>query len=452
MRQILRGNPGVGLHPNGVGIDPSQVGNKVAWFLNRTDQLTTTDISLTTWLDNFAANDITQATAANKPLALLWNSQYKNYIYFPGISGNSCSSPDSAAADITGDIDIRVIVAPNAWASNNMLISKWGSAGNRSYNFYIDSSAKPVIQWSTNGTTALSVTSNVAITATDYEALAVRAVLVVDEGGSHVVRFYTSVDNGSTWVQLNIDQYGIGVTSIFSSTASLTVGYNTSNTSGLTGKLFNAVIRNGVNGTVAVNFNADRGNSYSDTFTATTGEVWTIARTSTDGYKAILVDENVVMFDGVADYLKGAFTLNQPCTIYLMARQFVWASSQGIFDGNTINTGQLQQNAVTPNVRIYAGGSAVQNTNFTLSTWKIITVIFDGASSFIKVNQTADPGTTGNAGSANMGGVTIGARGDNSNPSCIAVKEMIIYGAAHDAATQTSLRLNMANRHKYTMN
>lgn len=459
MRQLLDTPNAVGVYsvlPS--GLDPSQLGNQVAWYINRTDKLTLSGNALTTWIDSFGlSNDLTQATAANKPLALIWDSTYRNYAYLPGIAGNYISTPDSVALSITGDIDIRCLCAPADWAGGPYtFIGKFDAAPNKSWFFEIRAGGLLSFTWSEAGTMLKSATSAVPVSFTGSNAGGVRVTLDVDDGANgFLVSFYESTDGGSNWTLLDTQVPYLGTTSIFDSTADLWIGATQSGlTTIFSGKIYAISVRSGIggSGTLVANYNADKGTSYTDLLTASTGEVWTLSRdAATTGYKALLVDENMVMFDG-SDWLKKAIaSLAQPCTIYLMAIQLAWASNRGIFDGNTINTGALQESPSTPNVRIFAGGSGVGNANWAVNTWRILTAIFNGASSFIKVDQTADAGTTGNAGSAAMAGFTLGARGDNSSPSLIVVKECIIYGAAHDSATRAAVRTNMAGRHKYTL-
>jgi hypothetical protein len=180
------------------------------------------------------------------------------YLYLPGVSGNYASTPDAAALDITGDIDLRVKVAMDDWtpSASNYLMAKNATSSSLSYGLYLDTSGKLVLVWSTNGTTVSSALSTVATGITDGATKWVRATLDVDNGASgNDVAFYTS-DDGTTWTQLGTTVTTAGTTSIFNSTSVLEIGSRFVGTNGLSrGKFFRAQVRNGIGGTVAFDAN-----------------------------------------------------------------------------------------------------------------------------------------------------------------------------------------------------
>jgi len=181
------------------------------------------------------------------------------YLYLPGASGNYASTPDAAALDITGDIDLRVKVALDDWTPGALstLVGKYGASGQRSYLLYVNTTGTLGFQSTADGSTTIISVSTVAPTVTDGATLWVRATLDVDNGASgNTVTFYTSTD-GTNWTQLGDPVVNAGTTSIFNSTALLGVGaYGTSGTtSPARGKFFRAQVLNGIGGTVA--FDAD---------------------------------------------------------------------------------------------------------------------------------------------------------------------------------------------------
>lgn len=149
--------------------------------------------------------------------------------------------------------------------------------------------------------------------------------------------------------------------------------------------------------------------------------------------------DNSILFDGVDNFLKtAAFTLNQPVTIYILFRQVTWTSTDTVFDGDASNTGVLYQTGVTPNLEIFAGASPSPITDLALNTYGIVVSVFNGVSSVVQLNQNTP--ITGNVGASNMGGFTLGVRGDTTTgPSNIQVKEVILYSAAHDAPTRRQI-------------
>lgn len=180
------------------------------------------------------------------------------YLYLPGVASNYASTPDAAALDITGDIDLRVKVAMDDWtpAAIQYLLAKYGAAGQRSYGLSLGTNGRLTIVWSAGGTTVLAAESTVAPTIADGATLWVRATLDVDNGASgNTATFFTS-DDGSTWTQLGTAVTTAGTTSIFNSTSVLEVGSVVGGTSNAArGKFFRAQVRNGIDGTIAFDAN-----------------------------------------------------------------------------------------------------------------------------------------------------------------------------------------------------
>jgi hypothetical protein len=141
-----------------------------------------------------------------------------------------------------------------------------------------------------------------------------------------------------------------------------------------------------------------------------------------------------LLFDGVDNFMKAAFTLNEPETIYLLFKQVTWTDLRRIFDGNTGDTGAVFQGTSTPLLRQFITAATNNNNALAVDTYGAFGVVFNGASSATQVNLTTVSG--GNPGTANMGGLTLGARGNNTGPSNIQVKEVIVFGAAHSAETR----------------
>lgn len=202
-------------------------------------------------------------------------------LYLSGASGNYASAPDDAALDITGDLDIRCEVALADWtpAATTGLVSKFGSAGTRSYQLYISSAGNVGLRWSTDGTTIITQDSTAATGITDGVRRWVRAALDVDDGGVYKVYFYTSTD-GVTWTQLGTTRTGGSTTSIFASTSILAVGSDSNGTGNLaTGTFYRAQVRSGIAGTIVANpdfrlpFDGRHRDSAGDTWTLT-GSAW----------------------------------------------------------------------------------------------------------------------------------------------------------------------------------
>lgn len=158
----------------------------------------------------------------------------------------------------------------------------------------------------------------------------------------------------------------------------------------------------------------------------------------TDTNRPALQADSSILFDGVDNFLKcSAFTFNQPYTVYILGKQITWADSDRIFSGNAVNTMDLHQSSggVSPQVSLSAGSGAANNGEWALNVYAAVASVFNGASSSLRVNNTA--ATTGDAGAGNAGGFELGAdSGGTARWSNIQVKEVILFSGAHNTATQ----------------
>lgn len=225
------------------------------------------------WGEQLTAGLRTDTAATNGSAVSITSGT--NYLNLPGTSGHYASTPDAAALDVTGDIDIRVYVAMDDWtpATDSCVLAKYNTTGNqRSYNLHVLNTGALNLQWSNDGTTQITKTSTATTGFTDGTAHWVRATLDVDNGsGSNVVTFYTSED-GTTWTQLGNTVTTAGTTSIFNSTSVLELGARNSGTAANTaGKIFQAQVRNGIAGTIVANPVAG-----TSSITDSTGLTWTI--------------------------------------------------------------------------------------------------------------------------------------------------------------------------------
>lgn len=144
-------------------------------------------------------------------------------------SGGNCHTPDAAAFDITGDMDVRVDVAAADWTPplTAVLAGKWVATGNqRSWSLFLNTNGTLDFSWSTAGTsgTVLSATSTAAVSASNGARKAVRATIDVVDGANKTVTFYTADTISGTWTQLGSAVTTAGNTSIFAGTADVSLG------------------------------------------------------------------------------------------------------------------------------------------------------------------------------------------------------------------------------------
>lgn len=201
-------------------------------------------------------------------------------LHLSGESGSYASTPDDAALDITGDIDIEVDVNPDSWAtgSTQVLVSKasTGGAGQRSWVFSIRSTGEIGFGYSTDGTSLTTLASTAK--APTGGRVQLRVSFDADDGaGGHMARFYSRAPGASAWSQLGDDVTGVGTVTMFSGSHPVEVGANESGTSSmLAGTVFSATVRNGVGGVVVADPDFTAYGIGTSSFEDAAGREWTV--------------------------------------------------------------------------------------------------------------------------------------------------------------------------------
>jgi hypothetical protein len=274
------------------------------------------------------------AVNANDPTRLEFSGS--KYIYCPGVAGaNSVSAPDSSLVRVTGDIDIRVKVALDNWtpsATNSLMAKRDSDIG---FHFRVLTSGFLDFTWSTTGEAGgtLSVQST-ATGLSSGEVKWVRVTMDVDNGSNQrVVVFYKS-DDGVSWTIINTVTTN-GTTSIFSApNSSLRLGNAVSNSQPLSGKIYYAELRSGIDGAIVARFDASFAvqTGYIDLLNSN-NTVWTINR-ATSGKRPVLVERNVLLL-GSDDYLECVddkllnFNTSDSFSICILVRQWSNVVSSG---------------------------------------------------------------------------------------------------------------------------
>jgi len=206
-------------------------------------------------------------------------------LFITGTNDGKASTPDAAALDILGDIDVRLEAEIWNWTKaagqasfgRTELIGKHTTTGNKSWLLATQDGAL-YFEWSSDGTNTLSAQTAFPLKISSSTGrMAVRATLDVDNGASgRTVTFYRSTSITGDWEQIGTSIVQAGTTSIFNSTSSLAIGdatgffYETP-----LGRIFKAEVRNGINGTVVANpdftIQAEGATSFNDA----TGKTWT---------------------------------------------------------------------------------------------------------------------------------------------------------------------------------
>lgn len=423
-----------------------------AWY--RPGVGVTGTLTASNWADQSGnGRDLAQGTAGNQPIYLPYSGT--PYAYLPGVAGNYFSTPDSVANSITGDIDVRVKVALDDWtpATNTGLTAKTIGVGQWHHEFLVLNAAnagKLYFRISVDGTAVSAATSTAAVSFTDGAIGYVRATRASASGN---VNFYTSSD-GDTWTLLGDPNIATTAGSLFNSSSALVIGSEDAGvTYLLAGKVYRAQIYNGINGTLAVDYNpADFAETSTNGATAVssgTGETWTL--NSTGAKPAQIVKSASLLFDGTNDYMKTAsFTLNQPETVYLVLKQVSWTINDSLIDGNTNTDMRIYQNASSPGLKLQGNTPLAENANLSVGSFGIITSLYNGVSSLFQINATT--ATTGDGGAVNAGGFTLGSQGDGLGTySNIQVKEVLIFSVAHTAAERLLVQRYLANKYSIVL-
>ncbi|MFD4000840.1 hypothetical protein [Streptomyces rubiginosohelvolus] len=200
----------------------------------------------------------------------------ESYLQVDGSTTSYARTPDAAALDITGDIDLR-IEATCDWytVQGQALLGKWISATNqRSYLLRL-LNGQVILNWSTAGTSSLFAQQYLPQLP---RRAAIRATLDVNNGaGGFDVAFYWAPSMAGPWTQFGNTVGTTPTTSIYSGTAPLEVApIAATGVPPMRGIVHRAEVRNGINGTLVADFDARARPAGSTGWTDSAGRVWTL--------------------------------------------------------------------------------------------------------------------------------------------------------------------------------
>ena len=226
----------------------------------------------------------------NTPVRVLVNTG-SVALDLPGEVGDYSSTPDAAALDITGDIDIRFDATlvnwvqpeyPQTGESSFPQTELIGKAASSDVSWrLLTQQGVLVFQWVTSGLGTGSASSDV-LPLTASGRLAVRVTLDVDNGSSqHVITFYTSDSISGTWTQLGNTVTGSGTTNIRNSGAALRIGAIEDLTGTVyhpsIGRVHAVQVLDGIGGTAAANPYFTAQSSGTTSFADAAGRTWTLS-------------------------------------------------------------------------------------------------------------------------------------------------------------------------------
>ena len=351
-----------------------------------------------------ASSDFTQGTLANQPLLLPYSGT--NYWWNGGVTGNYCSTPNAAANQITGNIEIiwygsLTSVPPSS--INCLVAKKRTSSTAATYGVEIlNTSGNINLLYRDSGGSSRQYPSTASIGSVGVSANQYFGVKVTRNSSTGDVKFYIDKNDGSGFTQLGATVASL-TGSMESSTGDLYINTYTDLTESISGATYRCTIANSIGGSPVVDFNPS---SYSAStsqtqWTSATGEVWTInkssAAASSGSYKGELVYRTMIQSDGVNDNLAiASFASTQPYTEYLVQERLV--------TGNLV--AKATSNAVSNDATNYTlnNGSALTKAN-TSKLIQLVTTRNNGASSGIAINNGTE--TTGDAGSNNGTSITL---------------------------------------------
>ncbi len=391
-----------------------------------------------------------------------------NALVTNGVSGNGASSPDSAALDITGTIDMDVFCGVASWTAGpgQVLTSKWASniGANRAYELLLLSDGKLRFDISPDGffNAANTVTSSVSTGFANFTNNWVRAKWI---SSTKTVTFYTSQD-GSTWTQLGTT----GTTSagaIFNSAATFNVGGSDGLTASLgAGIFYRTRVYNGdrdSGGTLAFDADFTRVAKLATSFTETSANAATVTINTSGNTGAricgardrvqmtaaampafsVVNGYNTATYDGNKWMKSAPFPLPQPASIYGVITQTSWNQGLAIWDGNSSSERMLLNQTSTvdggssPMLSIYGGTAFIKNSNLPVGVKGVVRAVYNGAASSIGINLGA--AVTGNAGANAGNGHTIGGVYDGTFRGVFMENETLIRSVADDVVTDNKI-------------
>lgn len=142
---------------------------------------------------------------------------------------------------------------------------------------------------------------------------------------------------------------------------------------------------------------------------------------------SVLWSSNTLLFNGISHYLKtpAISSMVQPTMIYMIVRQVSWTLDDHILDGHLNNSSPLFQTVSSPIIKAWAGGNvSAAESNLTIGTYCVVRLLLSSANSKLIVNNNTP--ATGNFGTSNMGGFTLGRAGSSASGfSNIQVRDII---------------------------
>ncbi|MGQ5580922.1 hypothetical protein [Streptomyces sp. ECR3.8] len=192
---------------------------------------------------------------------------------------DTATTPDHAALDITGDLDLRWEGETDWYAPEaQMLIGKWGPIGQRSYHLRLQEGVLRLMA-SIDGDLAYSAFATLPPLP---RRAALRATVDVNNGaGGRVWTFYWAETLDGPWTQIGESVVSSPSFSVFASTTPLTIAPEHPTAVPprfpVKGRCYRAQVRNGIDGPVVANPDFRNLPGGTTSFTDSAGRDWTMA-------------------------------------------------------------------------------------------------------------------------------------------------------------------------------
>jgi len=376
--------------------------------------------------------DAVQTTAASQPLLLSHNgASSDNYWWGSGVSGNYVSTPNAAANQITGDIEIIVKANINNDATNQAFVAKYLSSSQ----FLLRKNSSNFIQFIGS---KISGAEDINGTSTATISSGIKWVKVTRQASSGNMYFYTSPD-GVAYTQLG-SMVSTTSGNLVNGTDPINVGVFSTTGNPYLGGIYRLTISNSIGGTPVVDFNPATYNAATSqtAWTSTTGEIWTISTgTATTGYKGVLVDRTIVQTDGIDDNLvSSTFGTITDRTNYVAFISWVSTNANYLMDGSTgASNGLITGN--TDKIGIITNAANATIATYTqqrkLSTTKLSANVQGAA-----INNGAETTLTIVA-PFSFTSVVIGRTAIGTAPMNMCLNTLVISNLADNSTNRTSM-------------
>lgn len=390
------------------------------------------------------------------------NSSANCLAFAGGVASNNTNTPDAAANRLLDNLCGILQLSRTSWSSATgefTIFWKYGGAGNRSWALNIDTSGRPKLILSADGTASTTVTASAA---PSFSAGSIGWIAFEWAKATGVVTFYTSSD-GVTWTQLGTTGSALTGSSLFNSTANLEIYTGDAGIAGT--NVFRAEIRSTISAATAQAFTPAIAGKLATSLVSATGETWTINTSGDIGARICgardLVQmtaakrpifstgadgKNIATFDGSNDYVQAAtFPYVQPEMLYIIMSQVTWTTNESICSGTTGDMVIEQANGgVSPNIELYAGAESAEIAGPVIGERGLIRALFSAAASQLAINLNAS--TVVSAGSNNGNGFTVGAYHSGIVPSNITFSEALLRNVADSAYIQLRIAAYLMNK------